>query len=80
MHRSIVLAQGWNYWVYAYLLAEKDRASIEDDELKAFRALAAVYGAKSKAAIAKELAAKELVEICHGPKAQVQERRLRGDP
>ena len=35
MHRSIILARGRRYWVYAYLFAKKDRENIEDDELVA---------------------------------------------
>ncbi|WP_413993765.1 type II toxin-antitoxin system RelE/ParE family toxin [Labrys okinawensis] len=66
MHRGIVLAKGGQYWVYAYLFAKKDRANIEDDELAAFRELAALYARKTVEAIAKELAIRELVEICHG--------------
>ena len=69
MHRSIILARGRKYWVYAYLFAKKDRENIEDDELDAFRDLADLYGAKSEEDIAKELAAKELVEICHDQEA-----------
>jgi hypothetical protein len=71
-------AKGRHHWVYACLFAKKDRANIEDDELKAFRRLADLYAAKSDVEIGKELKEKELVEICHD--AQVQERRLRGDP
>lgn len=62
--RSIVVAKGRRYWVYAYLFAKRDRANIEDDELKAFRKLAALYAAKTDVEIGKELKAKELVEIC----------------
>ena len=65
MHRSIILARGRTFWVYAYLFAKKDRANIDNDELSAFRDLADLYAAKSDEDIAKELAAKELVEICH---------------
>ena len=64
-HRSIILAKGRRYWVYAYLFAKKDRANIDEDELKAFRKLADLYGAKTDVEIEKELKAKELVEICN---------------
>ena len=74
MHRSIVLARGRRYWVYAYLFAKKDRANIGDDELVAFRDLADVYARKTDVEIAKELATDELMEICH--EAEVQKRRL----
>lgn len=64
MHRSIILAKGGRYWVYAYLFAKKDRANIDDDELVAFRDLADVYAKKTDVEIAKELKARELMEIC----------------
>jgi hypothetical protein len=64
--RSIILAKGGRYWVYAYLFAKKDRANIGDDELVNFRAVAGLYARKTEADIAKELKLKELVEICHG--------------
>ena len=68
-HRSLILARGRTYWVYAYLFAKQDRANIDADELKAFRDLADLYAAKSPDDIAKEIAGKELVEICHAQKA-----------
>src|SRR5271157_4046950 len=43
LYRSIVVARGGRYWVYAYLFAKKDRANIGDNELTDFRALAALY-------------------------------------
>ena len=43
MYRSIILAKGGRYWIFEYLFAEKDRANIEDDELKDFRPLAKSY-------------------------------------
>jgi hypothetical protein len=63
-HRSIIVAKGRHYWVYAYLFAKKGRANIEGDELKAFRKLADLYAAKTDVEIGKELETKELVEIC----------------
>lgn len=63
-HRSIVVAKGRRYWVYAYLFAKKDRSKIEVDELTAFRKLAGLYAAKTDVEIGKELQTKELVEIC----------------
>ena len=64
-HRSIILAKGQRYWVYAYLFAKKDRANIDDPELKAFRQLAELYDRKTDDEIERELTAKELVEICN---------------
>jgi hypothetical protein len=65
LHRSLILAKGGSYWVYAYLFAKKDRANIEEDELRAFRKLADVYAVKTLTDLAKEIEAKELTEICH---------------
>lgn len=67
--RSIILAKGRRYWVYAYLFAKKDRANIDDDELRAFRKLADLYAAKTDVEIDKELRAEAIVEICHDDQA-----------
>lgn len=64
LYRSIVLARGGRYWVYVYLFAKQDRANIDDDELAAFRDLAAVYARKTDAEIAREVNCSELEEIC----------------
>jgi hypothetical protein len=64
-HRSIIVAKGRRYWVYAYLFAKKDRANIDADEVMAFRKLADLYAGKTDVEIEKELKAKELVEICN---------------
>ena len=66
LSRSIILAKGRRYWVYTYLFAKKDRANIDDDELRAFRKLADAYAMKTDDEIEAELKAKELVEICDG--------------
>ena len=63
-HRSIVLAKGRRYWVFAYLFAKKDRDNIDDNELRAFRKLADLYSTKTDHEIEKELKANELMEIC----------------
>lgn len=44
MHRSIVLAKGARYWIFAFLFAKKDWAKIDDDELADFKKLAQAYG------------------------------------
>jgi hypothetical protein len=62
--RSIIVAKGRRYWVYTYLFAKKDRANIDEDELRAFRKLANLYSGKTDVEIEKELKAKELLEIC----------------
>ncbi|MHB1936754.1 MAG: type II toxin-antitoxin system RelE/ParE family toxin [Acidobacteriaceae bacterium] len=64
LYRSIIVAKGGRYWIYAYLFAKQDRANIEDDELVAFRQLAVLYARKTAAEIAREMQFKELVEIC----------------
>jgi hypothetical protein len=66
LYRSIIVAKGDRYWVYAYLFAKQDRANIGDDELADFRAVAGLYARKTDADIAKELQIKEIVEICNG--------------
>lgn len=63
-HRSIILAKGRRFWVYAYLFAKKDRANIDDSELRAFRDLADLYAQKTDDQIGRELEAREIVEIC----------------
>jgi hypothetical protein len=68
-YRSVILAKGRRYWVYAHLFAKKDRANIDEDELRAFRKLADLYGAKTDVEIEKELKAEELVEICNDREA-----------
>jgi hypothetical protein len=64
-HRSIIVAKGQRYWVYAYLFAKKDRDNITSAELSAFRDLAKLYERKTDREIELELKAKELTEICH---------------
>ena len=51
-YRSILIARGGAFWVYVYLFAKQDRANIDDDELGAFRKLAALYRQKSDADLA----------------------------
>jgi hypothetical protein len=65
MHRSIVLAQGGRYWIYAYLYAKKDRENIAPDELAGFKKLAKDYSSASDHMIEALLKDKELLEICH---------------
>ncbi len=66
LYRSIIVAKGGRYWVYAYLFAKQDRANVDTHELAEFRALAALYARKTDADILKELQLNELMEICHG--------------
>jgi len=66
MHRSIVIAKGGRYWIYAFLFAKKDRENIDNKELEGFRELADEYATKTDKEIKKALEGKILVEICHG--------------
>ena len=68
-HRSIIVAKGRRFWVFAYLFAKKDRDNIDAAELAAFRALSAVYAGKSDADVETELRAGAITEICHDDKA-----------
>lgn len=65
-HRSIVLAKGGRHGVYEFLFAKQDRANIDDAELAAFRQLAKAYAGLTDAQLARLLAGKDFVEICHG--------------
>ncbi len=65
MPRSIVLAKGGRYWIYAYLFAKKDRDNIEADELADFRTLAKGYASLTAEQVDLLLKDKDLVEICH---------------
>lgn len=73
MHRSIILAKGEHYWVYAYLFAKKDRANISTDELVAFRKLAHGYAGNTEDQLAVQLRNGDLTEICNGEQGKVQE-------
>ncbi|RKE85595.1 type II toxin-antitoxin system RelE/ParE family toxin [Rhizobium sp. AG855] len=62
-HRAILIAKADRFWVFTYLYAKQDRANIDDDELRAFRALAALYRRKTERDIEVELASGALTEI-----------------
>ena len=64
MHRSIIVAKGGRYWVYAFLFAKRDRANISPDELVAFRKLAAAYAQMTVAELNTGLRNGDLMEIC----------------
>ncbi len=64
--RSIIVAKGGKYWVYAYLFLKQDRANIDQ------RDLAEVYSRKTDSEIETELKNARLVEICDGDQWQVQ--------
>jgi hypothetical protein len=63
-YRSIVLARGGDFWVYAYLFAKKDRANIDAAELKGFRQLAKAYAELKAAQVEMLLRNKDWIEIC----------------
>jgi len=73
LYRSIIVAKGGRYWVFVFLFAKKDRANIDRNGLVDLRDLADVYARKTDGDIAKDVEFKELVEICHGEKSQIQE-------
>ena len=64
-HRSIILAKGGRFWVYEYLFAKQDRDNIDDDELVAFRSLAAIYGKLTDQEIENLIASRKFLEICN---------------
>jgi len=63
MHRSIVLAKGARYWIFAYLFAKKDRANIDDDELADFKKLAQAFGRMTDSELASALSQGDLLEL-----------------
>jgi hypothetical protein len=72
LYRSIILAKGGKYWIYEYLFAKKDRANIEDDELRAFRLLANSYAGLTAFQISQLIVNGDFVEICHDEKTEIQ--------
>ncbi len=64
-HRSIILAKGGGFWVYEYLFAKQDRDNIDDDELAAFRLLAASYEKLTDRDISNLIANRKFLEICN---------------
>lgn len=65
LYRSIVLARGGRYWVYAYLFAKQDQANISDRELTDLRSFALFFASRTQREIESDLREKELAEICH---------------
>jgi hypothetical protein len=66
------LAKGGKYWIYEYLFAKKDRANIEDDELRAFRLLANSYAGLTAFQVSQLIVNGDFVEICHDEKTEIQ--------
>ena len=69
-YRSIVLARAGDFWVYEYLFAKKDRANIDEGELKGFRMLAKAYAGLTAAQVESLLADEDWIEICREAEAQ----------
>lgn len=69
LHRSIIVARAGHWWIYQYLFAKKDRDNIADDELQAFRKLAAVYTKLTTAELKQLVQDQGLMEICHDKQA-----------
>lgn len=63
-YRSIVLAKAGEFWVYEYLFAKKDRANIDEAELRGFRMLAKAYAGLTAAQVEALLADEDWIEIC----------------
>ena len=78
MHRSIILAKGGRYWIYEYLFAKNDRGNIGDAELADFRVIAKAYASLSDEQIGRLVQDRDLTEICHADKEQIQERPFQG--
>ncbi|MGD0732263.1 MAG: type II toxin-antitoxin system RelE/ParE family toxin [Terracidiphilus sp.] len=71
LYRSIIVARGGRYRVYAYLFAKQDRANIGDRDLANLRAFAAIFARKTDAEIGIDLQSTELLEICHDEKTEI---------
>ncbi len=65
-YRSIILARGGDYWVYAFLFAKQDMANIDADDLARLRALAKQYGAMTQDQANGQVADGHWIEICKG--------------
>jgi hypothetical protein len=68
LSRSIILAKGGQYWIYEYLFAKKDRASITQGELVEFRRLAKIYSTLTRRQVIELLENKAWAEICNDNK------------
>jgi hypothetical protein len=64
-YRSIIVAKGGRYWMYAHLFAKQDQANISEDDLSRLRNYAALFIRKTELDVNRELQLRELVEICH---------------
>jgi hypothetical protein len=64
--RSIILAKGGRYWVYEYLFAKKDQASIEAGDLAKLRKIAKTYEALTQQQVDELIDEGSWMEICRG--------------
>ena len=64
LHRSLILAKGGRFWVYAFLFAKKDRANIGAEELVGFRKLADAYARMTTSQAEVAVRNGDLLEIC----------------
>ena len=69
LHRSIILAKGGRHWVYVFVFAKKDRANIEDGELREFRLLANAYDKVTDKQLTQLIKNNDQMEICDGDQA-----------
>ncbi len=63
-YRSIILARGGDYWVYAFLFAKQDMANVAEDDLARLRALAKQYGTMTQAQADAQVTEGHWIEIC----------------
>jgi hypothetical protein len=66
LYRSIVVAKGGRYWVYAYLFAKKDRANIDAGDLAELRKIAKAYEALTQKQVNELIGEGSWMEICNG--------------
>ena len=71
MHRSIILTNAGQRWIYEYLFAKKDRDNIDDTDLADFRKLAKSYAEFSDRQFAQLVSNGSLMEICNDDKTHV---------
>ncbi len=71
LHRAVIIAKSRRHWIHEYLFAKNDRASVDREELAAFRELAKRYAKLTGKQIDLLLYNKDLTEICHDYKQQV---------
>jgi hypothetical protein len=65
LYRSIIVAKGGRYWVYEYLFAKQNQASIETEVLAKYRKLAKVYESLSEHQVAQLIHEMDWMEICN---------------